>query len=260
MSLSRTGRIVILDENWGHATKDRVQAVLESVYSVLTDAFCTEPSAEILVSWRAGEPSVDPGRPHNVYLSARCQYWSQYAYQFGHELCHILTNYDLQPKSRHRWMDETVCILASVFAISRLGTTWQEDPPHYVDNPSGFAPHHRKYVEDWRTKNCLVGGERAEWFNRQLPELERCIDTKVLYSEGHRRLQRTIAEALLDSFLQSPALWREVGLLNTWNPIDDGSFSEYLTSWKRRCMESGYEGHAVLTLCRILGVQQPSDT
>ena len=38
MSLSRTGRIVILDENWGHATKDRVQAVLESVYSVLTDS------------------------------------------------------------------------------------------------------------------------------------------------------------------------------------------------------------------------------
>ena len=101
--------IVTIDNgNWGDTSLSAVGAVLESTASVLCDAFGRAPDAPVQVSpWDRGPTVAWDLRPYRVWISARDTYWCQYAYQFSHELCHILVNFDQVRRHRHKWFEES---------------------------------------------------------------------------------------------------------------------------------------------------------
>ena len=118
--------ISVLNGNWGAATLAAITDVLQSVYHALTDAFRKTPDSPIEVStWALSYPQlIDDARPYRVYLSAHDTYWSMYAYQFAHELCHVLIGFDRFKGHKHRWFDETLCEMASLFSLYRISETW----------------------------------------------------------------------------------------------------------------------------------------
>ena len=220
------GRLVTIENgNWGATSLSAIRAVLESTASVLCDAFGRAPDAPVQVSPWDQEPRVAWDlRPYRVRISARDTYWCQYAYQFSHELCHTLVNFDRVRHHRHKWFEESICELASLFTLDRLSREFRHRPPAEVLGAREFAPHFATSAKGVaRRVHPVPRADLPMWFSRNVRRLEeRSID---------RALNRVVAVALLDDFLADKSLWRDCGFLNLWNATTDHTFADHTDSW-----------------------------
>lgn len=218
--------VTVVNGNWGLTSLSAIRAVLFSTYGVLVRSFEAAPGAAVRVSrWNRDYPfTVHDQRPYQVFLSAKDTYWSQYVFQFSHELCRILTHFDSYKKHKHKWFEESLCELASLHVLRSLATVWKEHPPSGVFEASAFAKHHRSHAEEIEKKTPIpLQSYLPAWLNR-----------KIHLMEDHptsRQLNRIVAVSLLGSFRQNPALWSDCGWLNCWDVRKDSTFSEYLNSW-----------------------------
>lgn len=236
MTLESASALVTVENgNWGATSLRSIDAVLSSAAGVLTDAFGRAPDAPIHVApWNRDPQVFNDRRPYQIRLSARDRYWSQYVYQFSHELCHVLTNFDRHRGHKHRWFDETLCELASLFVLHRLAEIWKERPHVEIVGATEFAPNHRTYAERIAARYPRLSRDHlAEWFAGIGPTLE--VDPY------QRELCGTIAVALLDAFRTDPSLWRNCGHLNDWDPNGDPTFANYLGSWTANLQEHGLD-------------------
>ena len=218
--------VTVINGNWGLTSLSAVRAVLLSAYGVLVRSFEAAPEAAVHVSrWNRDYPfTVYDKRPYQVFLSASDTYWSQYVYQFSHELCHLLTHFDSFKKHKHKWFEESLCELASLHVLKSLATVWKEDPPSGVFEASAFAKHHQSYAEEVEKKCPMPSRSKLPgWLKRNIDLLEN--------NPTRRELNRVVAVSLLSNFRQHPALWSDCGWLNCWDVRKDITFSEYLNSW-----------------------------
>lgn len=226
--------VTVINGNWGLTSLSAVRAVLLSAFGVLVRSFDAAPEAAVHVSrWNRDYPfTVYDKRPYQVFLSARDTYWSQYVYQFSHELCHILTHFDTSKKHRHKWFEESLCELASLHVLRSLATVWKEDPPSEVYEASAFAKHHLSYAEEVERKTPIPPqSDLPAWLHRNIDLLED--------DPTRRELNRVVAVSLSADFRQTAALWRDCRWLNRWDVRKDGTFSEYLNSWTDCLREHG---------------------
>lgn len=218
--------VTVINGNWGLTSLSAIRAVLQSACGVLVRSFEASPEAAVHVSrWSRDCPfTVFDKRPYQVFLSASDTYWSQYVYQFSHELCHILTHFDRCKTHKHKWFEESLCELASLHVLRSLAKVWQEDPPPGVHEASAFARHHQTYAEKVERKTPIPPqSDLPAWLNGNIDLMED--------DATRRELNRVVAVSLSDSFRQNPPLWRDCGWLNRWDVRKDSTFSEYLNSW-----------------------------
>ena len=217
--------VTIANGNWGATSLRAVGAVLESAATVLCDAFDRCPDAPVRVLPGDGPPYVAwDRRPYLIWISARDTYWCQYAYEFSHELCHVLVNFDGIRHHRHKWFEESLCELAAFFVLIRLSERFRHCPPPEVFGAEEFAPHFATYAHS--IAGSVPAVPRANlpaWLSRHIPALET--------HHAHRSLNRTAAVAMLDSFLEDESLWRDCAALNRWDASADSSFADHLDSW-----------------------------
>lgn len=235
----KTSPLVVENGNRGATSLRAIHGVVESAYAVLVEAFEKEPEDIIhLIRWNQKyHLVVHSKRPYKMYLSAWDKYWSQYVYQFSHELCHILTNFDRVQKHRHKWFEESLCELSSLFVLHRLAEIWAESPPAGVFEAADFAPNHREYAEYIGGKYGISSGEDISgWLFENIRTLET--------SSAERELNGAVAVALSDCFREDPSLWRECGWLNHWDPEGDETFSDYLDSWSGCLSANGISNRA----------------
>lgn len=209
-------------------------AVLESAFNVLVDAFGKLPDASIEVSWweKKKPRTFFDCRPYQIRLTAEKRRWSKYIYQFSHELCHVMTNFDRNKEHQHNWFEESLCEMASFFVLYRLSETWKNNPPENVIDAVEFAPNHVKYCED--TANQYITPDRKDlpkWLASNISDME---------ADCYLRCRNAVvALALLDHFQSDPSLWKDCGYLNYWDVRTDKTFQDYLDSWER-CLK--FEG------------------
>lgn len=68
---------------------------------------------------------------YKIGLKVTGLYWSQFSYQFGHELWHVMMNHDVTHRDNpNDWFYEAMCELASVWVIKRMGETWLNRAPY----------------------------------------------------------------------------------------------------------------------------------
>ena len=225
--------LTIVNGNWGGTSLRAVRAVLESAEAVLCAAFEKYADAPIRVARWSRDPQVfHDQRPYEIRISARDTYWCQYAYQFSHELCHVLVNFDRAREHRHKWFEESLCELAALFVLHRLPAAWEERPPPEVAGAAEFAPHFRTYADDVAAaERRIAPADVPAWLAAHAAALEAdpC-------DHGRNRIAAT---ALLDSFLQDPSLWRDCGRLNGWDAAADRSFADHLDAWAAHLAEHG---------------------
>ena len=238
--------------NWGTVSLTSVQAVLNSASEELLDAFGRPPDASIRVGWWSQDPRVfDDHRPYEIRISARDTCWSQYVYQFSHELCHVMTNFDHCKKHRYKWFEESLCELASIFVLHRLAEAWAENPPPDIHGAGQFALNHRAYAEHHAGKYPTVPiGDLPWWLSRNIKALE-----EDCYM---RCLNGVVAVSLLDQFRAEPSLWRDCVWLNHWNAGANETFSDYLKSWADCLHKHGREDR-VPTVVRKLFLRDTPD-
>lgn len=230
-----TAPLRIVNGNWGGTGLLAIHAVLQTAYEVLVRAFGERPDAPINVGrWdRAPEVFYDR-RPYEVRISSQDTYWCQYVYQFSHELCHILTNFDEHRSHAFKWFEEALCETAALFVLHGLADVWRTDPPKNVFRAGEYAPSFRTYAQDIVSNHHQPRqADLPRWLHEHMGEL--------VADPYTRELNRCVAIALLPRFLEDPSLWRDCGDLNLWDAGTNTSLSEYLEAWSDRVQSLGRE-------------------
>ena len=127
-----TERVKIkVEGDWGSAPRENVEKMLYSTAGELL-RFCPERRlGTIVVRHHADVPITlyqkGPHGEHQVLLEANNTYWSQYDYQFAHELTHILCNCDRRKAGRNLWFEETLCETASLFSLHKMSRCLEDE-------------------------------------------------------------------------------------------------------------------------------------
>lgn len=221
-----TVEVRVADADWGNADPARIMVVLEDTARALRSLFPAEGALRILVSPTSRAPMVLFERTargeHHVLLRARGTNWAHYAYEFAHELGHILTHYDRQASqpyaARHQWFEEAVCEMLSVYALRRLAARAPDD---FGAPYAGFAdlvlgePHRR----------AALGLDLAAWLRANEPALRA--------DPYQRERNEAVTMRLLEIFGTGSRL-RALAYLNVPAAPATASFREYLEDWHAR--------------------------
>ena len=215
---------------WGEAIPGDIEVLLADVSSHL-NRLLVEPVADhIKVVPVSGADAVPRTLyrysgcgPITIQLSARDRKWSKFAYQFSHEFCHVLSNFEQLRNNPNQWFHEALCELASVFTLRRMADRWPIQPPY--PNWTDYAGTLANYADD------LLADE-----NHQLPEGLTLatwlpMHEKELRQDPYLRDKNGIvAYQILPLFEAYPSGWNAVRSL----PNSTGPISEYLADWHER--------------------------
>lgn len=230
-ALSRLA-IRVVEGDWGRASPADIERVLDSAARELGVYFPHRDADRILVKHVPGNPRVlyerGPQGEYLVHLSARDRRWAEYAYQFAHELCHVLARYELRPTSgvlSHQWFEEALCETASLFVLRRLAVRWSSEPPypHWRD----YAPAFREYAEALLAEphRHAAAEPLAQWYAARRTALAR---------DPYLRSQNELVAArLLALFEAQPGGWGALDSLNAETLREALSLGEYLRGWHR---------------------------
>ena len=226
-------RIVIAGD-FGDAVPENIEKVLETTAEQLLRHTPERRLGTILVSPSTDVPitlfAKGPADEYQIRLATRDRFWAQYAYQFAHEVCHVLCNYDQKRTGDKQWFEEALCETASLFALKGLAVSWKESPPY--PNWKSFAESFQHYVNDIlsrRDRRLPPDQSLPEWYRRNAETLR-----KDRQSTERTRL---VATYLLSLFEDDPTGWQALTWINTGEQDSSLPFPEYLAGWKSRCPE-----------------------
>lgn len=227
----RTVTIRVEGDGWGSAPRAEIETLLHAVANELVRGASPVFTHPIVVTHRPGSPVVlyergDHGE-YRVHLSAQNRHWAQFAYQFGHELCHIMSNFDAPGRVRrpNQWFEEALCETAGLFALRNMARTWQGDAP-YV-SWEDYAPVLKAYADRLMAEpHQLIaqGLVPGRWLQANLDQLR-----QDPYLREHNAV---VANLLLPLFERGPHHWQALQYLN----LDDSSaqLPRYLAHWHQR--------------------------
>ena len=219
--------ILVLETGWGHAQSSDVGVLLENTASHL-NRYLRSPFAGtiVVVSAPPGDPvprtHIRPSRsgPIVIQLTAQDTYWAQFAFQFSHEFCHILSGYERLENNPNNWFHEALCELASVFTLRRMAETWPASPP----------------FQDWSDYAHSLADYAVERISRkefQLPQGEtirswlRAREGRLREDPYQRHLNAVVAYSLLPLFESDPTGWNAIRGL----PASASRLHTYLHEW-----------------------------
>ena len=198
----------------------------------------------------SGPPAVwlhrDPPKTAWVIVDIGPLDWCKLAYQFGHELGHVLCNSwgpTAQPRPPSQWLEEALVEAFSIRGLGLLAASWQENPPFAGDAP--FANAIREYrqnlIKGYR-KQQMPGSDFASWFAANRSELERGLPEP----EGAAVL------AILPEPERDKGCVADLGAVNRWPARSGVPAEEYLSLWEKSCAELGAPGHLPVRLRTLL--------
>lgn len=220
-------------DSWGDAgARQTVATVLRAVATVLAGDTRNGVAPNIAVAHAVRGPLVLYERGDSdeyiVLLRAGAGNWHLYVYEFAHEFCHIISNYDKHPANevRHnQWFEEALCEAASLFALRTLADRWQTAPP--TPQLAEAAPHLRRFYELLMAEDHRrpAAASIAGWVAEREDELRR--DPYI------RTYNELVATQLLPLFVADPTQWAALRSLNLAPDDRDCRLDEYLDHWYR---------------------------
>jgi hypothetical protein len=194
----------------------------------------------------SGLPAIwlhdDP--PHTAWIIVNVgpRDWCKLAYQFGHELGHVLCNSwqrDAKPARPCQWLEEALVEALSVFSLARLADRWERDPPFVHDeNFADAIRNYRAAILERYTKLALdqgagQGGMRI-WFAANRGQLEEV---------GALSQYACAAVPAIVAVLHADRVGVEdFGALNRWDGRSGIDLESYLAAWTKSCSEIGCAG------------------
>ena len=156
-----------------------------------------------------------------------------------------MTNFDRYKEHKHKWFEESLCELASLFVLHKLAAVWELRPPAEIIDAVTYAPNFKTYAEDTAAKfPRICPGDPRKWMSENI---------KVLESNPYDRSRNgAVAVSLLNWFLEDPSLWRDCTCLNHWDPSANVTFSDYLHSWNVCLCERNFGARAPNLVSKLL--------
>ncbi len=243
-------------DGWGVAAKDEIETVLKAVADELTARVPVKVAVPIAVTHTDRAPMVlyekGGAGEYQVRLHAGDRRWGEYVYEFAHELCHIMSNYDahggLDSRKYNQWFEETLCETASLHTLRSLAVAWESAPPR---------PGWERHARDLGAFAELLINEG----HRQLPEgvpLAAWLreNEETLRNDPYlREKNETVAKLLLPLFENDPEGVASLHYLNL-DPADARTdLEQYLHCWYDRAPPR--HKTFVAGILKLLGVEAP---
>jgi hypothetical protein len=219
---------------WGAAGKQQIETVLYAVADELLLRVPKKLTAPIVVTHTQSNPIAlydrGPAGEYLVHLHATDTRWQLYAFEFAHELCHLMSNFDENVSAdtikRNQWFEESLCETASLYTLRKLSADWESSPP---------SPEFSPYAGKLRSFADLLIHEE----HRRLPPH---TSLAAWVQDGEQRLRadpyqrdknELLANRLLPLFERDPYNWDALCYLNL-DPADTRDpLRQYLDNWYR---------------------------
>ena len=225
--LSTQMNICVSPCGWGLSLPSNIEALLMDTASHMnrllrapfTGTIVVVPASSSDPTPRANFRS-SPDEPFPIQLTASDSRWAQFAYQFSHEFCHILSDYERLRENPNGWFHEAICELASVFTLRCMAERWSSCAPYpnwveYSDSLLSYAEDCLSCEDHWLPVDTTL----SAWL---LAEEETLRKDRYL-----RDKNATIAYSLLPIFEGDPSGWNSIRKL----PDSSESFRDYLHHW-----------------------------
>ena len=212
--------------DWGDTRLNDIETLLKDTASHLDRLLRTPFQGTIcVVPSPPGEPPralyrASPDNPFDIQLTARDRRWNQFAYQFLHEFCHVLSGFENLKDNPNNWFHEAICELASVFTLGRMAERWQTNPP--CSNWAYYAQSLRDYSEERLSRQEVQlprGVTLQTWLSSQEESLRKDV--------CQREKNDLVAYALLPIFEIAPEGWNAIQNF----PTSSGHLADYLLDW-----------------------------
>lgn len=221
--------IVVEPGPWGNAIVENIAALLNNVADHFLRHFNAPPAGRIRVHCVPNEyPRTcfrnSPDEDYRINLPVQDRDWARFTYNFAHEFCHVLSGYERLRQPGNQWFHETICEVASLFALKQMAITWRSSPPYH--NWSDYALCLDQYADRYITaaeRQPPTGTALGEWF--------RANEGTLRADPVNRVLNDIAAGQLLPIFRQSPGHWQAVPFM----PDTSAPFREFLSDWHRAC-------------------------
>jgi hypothetical protein len=226
-----TGEVpaIRVDAEGFNSPGEDITKICQSAASELTRGWKKLPEVKVLVAHGEHGPIMLDQRNDQgetvVRLDTEGTYWAQYAYQFAHELCHVMATGQKRER-KHLWFEETLCEAASLYCLRKMDTTWRADAPY--PNWRSFAPN----LGDYARKVMLGREYYAGIIKSGLPAFYQVHRERLETEPCDRELNGAMAIILLGRFENEPEHWEAVKWLNATPMGEDQSFAAHMKRWK----------------------------
>jgi hypothetical protein len=161
--------------------------------------------------------------------------WSKLAYQFGHELGHVMANSwqpHAKPKPPCQWLEEAMVEAFSIRGLGRLAESWKKDPPFPGDNAFGnaIASYRQDIIKRYTAQADQQGLSRnaAAWFVEHRREIE---------IPGLNPFAQAAASVIQAEYERVPGCVEALGALNRWPGRTGVPIEDYFREWEASCAE-----------------------
>ncbi|MBI5785542.1 MAG: hypothetical protein HZA64_08805 [Rhodocyclales bacterium] len=250
-------RLRVEGGGWGDASPAKIEDVLYSVANALLSRFPNRLAAPVVITHTAGSPIAfyhrGPAGEYLVRLHASDERWHLYVFEFAHEFCHLLSNFDANidgnPRRHNQWFEESLCEAASLYALDDLASKWANAPVE-----SGLPGQSVKLRAFF---NLLIGEEHRQLPPQVPPAAWLGANEGQLRGDPYQREKNDlVAKLLLPLFQGQPKRWEAIGYLNL-DPADPGaSLAEYLHHWHQRVPQE--HKTFVAGVSKVFGVVLPA--
>jgi len=228
--------IKLKKENWGNVSSEEIKKVLSFTAKQFVPCSPLLKEAKIEVSRTQSSPIVLHARgkegTYQVKLNTRERFWTQYAFQFAHELGHIICGYQ-KGYDGNQWFEECLCEVASLYCLKSISKTWAQKPPY---------PRWQNYAKEFsKYANARIRDAKIPE-NFSLPNWWRNNRKALSQNQGMRRQYIWVATKLLPLFQTNPVIaWSACKWLNHKKSNSVRSFRKSLQDWKNSCPDQKYE-------------------
>ncbi len=247
-----------LGGDWGGSTSTDVAAVIKTMRTACLAgvALVSDRQPEKLrVDDQAGSnPSVwlhsDFPTTAWVVVIVGTRDWCNLAYQFGHELGHVLCNSwepDAAPRNPCQWIEEALVEAFSLRGLGRMADDWERAPPFPNDN--AYAGSIRSYREtilaSYRTAahdQGIAAGFGA-WFKAHQAFLDQ---------HGGVDDVRGAVSTMLGLLEGDAGTVADMGALNRWPGRSGVLLPDYLDLWEQSCAELNAPGRLPVRIRDLL--------
>jgi hypothetical protein len=232
-----------LTGDWGASPRQAAAIVITRVREVSLEGIRLlsdrQPDRVRVDEHSSGSPAIwlhdDPRKTAWIIVDIGGRDWCKLAYQFGHELGHVLANSweaTAKPQPPTQWLEEAMVEAFSLRGLGLLAASWEKNPPFTGDAP--FAKAIRQYradiIEGYRKPGQpKPGAEFADWFRQNRSALEN--------GGGLTQAGGPAILAILAELERGPSAVEDLGALNRWPARSAAPLEQYLALWQASCAQ-----------------------
>jgi len=226
----------------------RTREVCLSGLRLLSD---NQPTTLRVESRSSGPPHIwlESSTRAHVVVDGTARDWCRMAYQFGHELGHVLSN-SWQPDSLSLrpsiWLEEALVEAFTLRGLALIADSWEQDP--WLPGEAGYSKDLRRY------RDFLIGGYRKgtagskQWLAGWFADSRTAVESFL----GGRAVAGPALLMILGELGRDNGCVEDLAALNRWHGRAAVPVEDYLRLWGESCAALGTPGRLPRRLRDVL--------